>query len=70
MNFTDDQKIVQELANKVAKQELEPKAREVDTAQLFPREGMQKLARAGFLDTVPEAMGGEGKDALSFVLVA
>ena len=60
MNFTDDQKIVQELANKLAKQELEPKAREVDTAQLFPREGMQKLARAGFLGmTVPEAMGGE-----------
>jgi butyryl-CoA dehydrogenase len=50
---------------------LAPKAREVDAVQIFPREGIQKLAQAGFLGmTVPESMGGEGKDTLSFVLVA
>jgi alkylation response protein AidB-like acyl-CoA dehydrogenase len=70
MSFTQDQKIVQELANKVATQELALKARGIDENQDFPWEGLQTLAKAGFLGmVVPEALGGEGKDTLSFVLV-
>jgi butyryl-CoA dehydrogenase len=70
MSFTEDQKIVQELATKVATQELGPKARGIDVDQAFPWEGLQALARAGLLGmVVPEALGGEGKDTLSFVLV-
>jgi butyryl-CoA dehydrogenase len=70
MSLTDDQKSVQQLAAKVAVQELAPKARSVDTEQIFPEDGLQSLARAGFLGMViPEVMGGEGKDTLSFVLV-
>ena len=71
MNLSDEQKMIQETANKIAQQELAPKAAGVDRTQIFPRDGLQKLAEAGFLGiTVPEALGGGGSDTLSFVLVA
>ena len=70
MNLRDDQKMIQETASKIAQQELAPKSADVDRAQIFPRHGLQKLAQAGFLGiTVPEALGGEGSDTLSFALV-
>jgi butyryl-CoA dehydrogenase len=63
--------MIQETASNIAKRELIPRAADVDREQIFPRYGLQKLAEAGFLGmTVPEAMGGGGSDALSFVLVA
>jgi alkylation response protein AidB-like acyl-CoA dehydrogenase len=69
MNFTDEQKIIQETARKIAQQELAPKAAEVDRDQAFPVDGLQQLAKAGFLGmVVPEALGGGGTDTLSFVL--
>ena len=56
MSITDNQKIVQELANKVAMQELRSRAREIDASRIFPRDGMRALADAGFLGlTVPES---------------
>ncbi len=71
MNLTNEQKMIQETAMKIAQQELMPRAVDVDRKQIFPRYGLQKLAEAGFLGmTVPEAMGGGGSDTLSFVLVA
>ncbi len=71
MNLSNDQKMIQETASNIAKQELAPRASDVDRDQIFPRYGLQKLAEAGFLGiTVPEAMGGGGSDTLSFVLAA
>ncbi len=71
MNLSDEKKMIQETANKIAQQELAPKAADVDRAQIFPRYGLQKLAEAGFLGiTVPEALGGGGSDTVSFALVA
>jgi alkylation response protein AidB-like acyl-CoA dehydrogenase len=71
MNLSNEQKMIQETANKIALQELAPMAADVDREQIFPRYGLQKLAEAGFLGiTVPEVMGGGGSDTLSFVLVA
>ncbi len=71
MNLSDEQKMIKETASKIAQQELAPRAANVDREQIFPRDGLQKLAEAGFLGiTVPEALGGEGSDTLSFVLVA
>ncbi len=70
MNLSDEKKMIQETASKIAQKELAPKATDVDRAQIFPRDGLQKLAEAGFLGiTVPEALGGGGSDTLSFVLV-
>ena len=69
MNLTNEQKMIQETAHKIAQQELAPRAVEVDRERAFPADGLQQLARAGLLGmTVPEAMGGGGADALSFVL--
>jgi butyryl-CoA dehydrogenase len=70
MDLSDEQKMIQETASKIAQQELAPKAADVDRAQNFPRDGLQKLAEAGFLGiTVPDVLGGGGSDTLSFVLV-
>ena len=71
MNLSDEQKMIQETVSKITRQELAPRAADVDRASIFPKDGLQKLAEAGFLGiTVPEAMGGGGADTLSFVLVA
>jgi butyryl-CoA dehydrogenase len=69
MNLSSDQEMILETAINIAKQELAPMSAEVDRKQMFPRDGVQKLAEAGFLGmTVPEELGGGGADALSFVL--
>lgn len=69
MNFTNEQKMIQETAHKIAQQELAPRAAEVDRERAFPADGLQQLARAGFLGmTIPEALGGGGADTLFFVL--
>ena len=71
MNFNEEQKMIQETASKIAREELAPRADDIDRKQIFPRYGLQKLAEAGFLGiTVPQVMGGGGSDTLSFVLVA
>src|SRR3990172_2500162 len=71
MNLSEEQKMVQNTASNIAKQELAPRAARVDKEQVFPREGLRKLAEAGFLGlTVPESLGGGGADTLSFVLAA
>jgi alkylation response protein AidB-like acyl-CoA dehydrogenase len=70
MNLNEEQKMIQETASKIAREELAPKTADVDREQIFPRYGLQKLAEAGFLGiTVPQTMGGGGSDTLSFVLV-
>ena len=48
MNFTDEQKMIQNTASKIAKQELAPRAAQVDKERVFPRESLGKLAEAGF----------------------
>ncbi|MBI2868230.1 MAG: acyl-CoA dehydrogenase family protein [Chloroflexi bacterium] len=69
MVLTEAQKMIQGTASSIARQELAPRAARVDREQFFPREGLNKLAEAGFLGlNVPEALGGGGADTLSFVL--
>jgi alkylation response protein AidB-like acyl-CoA dehydrogenase len=71
VNLTDEQRMIQETARRIAQQELAPRAAEVDRDRTFPTDGLQQLAEAGFLGmTVPEALGGGGADTLSFVLAA
>ncbi len=70
MNLSDEQKMIQQTARKMAQEELATRAAQVDREQIFPRDGLGKLAEAGYLGmTVPKAMGGGGADTLSFVLV-
>ena len=52
-----------------AERELRPLAREIDEAERFPTETVEKLARAGFLGLiVPKAFSGRGYDALTYIL--
>jgi butyryl-CoA dehydrogenase len=69
VNLTNEQERIQEAASKIAREELAPRAAALDRDLAFPVEGLGKLAAAGLLGlTVPEALGGGGADALSFVL--
>ncbi len=69
MNFSNEQKMIQETARKIAQQELAPRAAEVDKNMAFPTESLKQLAQADLMGmTVPEALGGGGADPLSFVL--
>ncbi|MDP2719208.1 MAG: acyl-CoA dehydrogenase family protein [Dehalococcoidia bacterium] len=69
MNLTDEQKMIQETAFNIGKQELAPRAADVDRKGSYPRDGLKKLAETGFLGiTVPKILGGGGSDSLSFVL--
>jgi butyryl-CoA dehydrogenase len=69
INLNDDQKMIQETATRIAQKELAPKAAQRDIEGTFPKDGLQKLAEAGFLGmAVPKPVGGSGADNFSFVL--
>jgi acyl-CoA dehydrogenase len=69
LNLNDDQKMIQETATQIAQKELAPTAAQRDLEGTFPKDGLQKLAEAGFLGmVVPKPLGGSGADIFSFVL--
>ncbi len=69
IDLNEDQRMIRETATSIAQKELAPKAALRDKEGIFPKEGLQKLAEAGFLSmAVPKPMGGYGSDTLSFVL--
>jgi acyl-CoA dehydrogenase len=69
LKLNDDQKMIQETATQIAQKELAPTAAQRDLEGTFPKDGLQKLAEAGFLGmVVPKPLGGSGADIFSFVL--
>lgn len=71
MNFdlTENQKLIQDMMRKFAKEELEPKAAEYDKTCEFPTENIKKLAELGILGmVVPEQYGGAGFDFVSLAI--
>ena len=67
--LTKQQIMVKELARKIAEEQLKPIAAEIDEKEIFPRESIDILAKAGILGCpYPEELGGSGMDFLSFVL--
>jgi alkylation response protein AidB-like acyl-CoA dehydrogenase len=69
LNLNDDQKMIQETAAQIAQKELAPTSAQRDIEGTFPKDGLRKLAEAGFLGmVVPKPMGGSGADIFSFVL--
>jgi alkylation response protein AidB-like acyl-CoA dehydrogenase len=72
MNFalTDDQVRIRDAVRDFAAAEIAPGVAEREKKELFPREILGRLAEMGILGMmVPEAYGGAGADALSYVLV-
>jgi len=71
MNFdlTDEQKAIQELCRDFAREEVAPKAEELDRNAEFPYEIVKKMAGLGLLGLpFPEKYGGGGADTVSYAL--
>lgn len=67
--LTKQQIMVKELARKISEEQIAPIAAEIDEEEIFPRESIDVLAKAGILGCpYPEELGGSGMDFLSFVL--
>ena len=71
MDFTLDKKheMARELFKNFAENEVKPLAKDVDEEERFPRETIEKVAKAGFLGiAVPREYGGQGCDPLTYVM--
>jgi len=67
--FTDEQKMIQELARKIAEEKVQPVAAEYDQSQEFPWEIMQILAQSDlFAIFVPQEYGGTGGGVLDLCI--
>ncbi len=61
--------MAQGLFREFAEKEVKPLAQEVDETEKFPRETVEKMAKAGFLGIpVPKEFGGQGCDPLTYVM--
>ena len=69
LELTDEQKLVQKTAADFAKNEVLPKAAEIDRNHRHPKELVARMAELGLLGVaVPEKWGGAGFDTVSYVL--
>jgi len=67
--FTDEQLMLQDVARKFAKEEIEPIAVEHDASGEFPLQTIRKMGELGLMGIeVPAEYGGSGLDAISYVL--
>jgi butyryl-CoA dehydrogenase len=69
LELTDEHKLVQKTAGDFAKNEVLPKAAEIDRNHRHPTELVQRMAELGFLGiAVPEQYGGAGMDTIAYAL--
>lgn len=70
LNFTDEQLMIRDTVREFAKNEIEPKAAEIDQTMEFPAENLRKMGELGFLG-IPfsSKYGGGDLDTVSFVLM-
>ncbi|MDO4284799.1 MAG: acyl-CoA dehydrogenase [Eubacteriales bacterium] len=71
MDFTLDKKheMARRLFKEFAENEAKPLAQEVDEKEMFPRETVEKMAKAGFLGIpVDKKYGGQGCDPLTYAM--
>lgn len=69
LRLSDEQLLAQKTAAEFAKNEVLPKAAEIDREHRFPVELVKRMAELGFLGiAIPEQYGGAGLDAVSYVL--
>jgi alkylation response protein AidB-like acyl-CoA dehydrogenase len=70
MHFTDEQIMLRDTVREFAKNEIEPRAAEIDRTMEFPADNLRKMGELGFLGIpFPTAYGGGGLDTVSFVLM-
>ena len=71
MDFTLSKKheMARGLFKEFAENEVKPLAQEIDEQHRFPRETVEKMAKAGFLGIpVPKEYGGQGCDILTYIM--
>ena len=71
MDFTlsKQHEMARTLFSEFAEKEVKPLAQEVDETEKFPRETVEKMAKAGFLGIpVPKELGGQGCDVLTYAM--
>ena len=71
MDFTLSKKheMARALFREFAEKEVKPLAQEVDETEVFPRETVEKMAKAGFMGIpVPKEYGGQGCDILTYAM--
>ena len=68
--LNEEQRQIQDMARKFAKNEIAPKAKEYDRQEKYPREIVQKAAEVGMVGvTIPEEYGGPGFGFLEHGLI-
>jgi alkylation response protein AidB-like acyl-CoA dehydrogenase len=69
--LTDDQRVIRDLARKVARDRIAPHAARYDEAESYPEESMRAIVEAGLFGVwVPEAYGGTDMGCLALALVS
>src|SRR6478752_3750494 len=67
--LTDEQRLVQKTAADFAKNEVLPKAAEIDREHRHPKELVARMAELGLMGiAVPEEYGGSGFDTMAYAL--
>jgi len=67
--FTEEQRMVQEMVRRFAEKEIAPIADEIDRIERFPRETLKKMAELGLMSMlVPAEAGGTGMGAVAYCL--
>ena len=67
--LTQEQKMIRDMVEDFAKNEIKPLAEKVDKEHYFPKETVAKLAELGLLGVaIPEEYGGAGMDNVCYVL--
>jgi butyryl-CoA dehydrogenase len=68
-DFTEEQRMIQEMARNFAQKEVLPKAAELDETGRFPEELVRQMAELGLMGVaVPEEYGGAGMDNICYVI--
>lgn len=69
MTYSEEQKMLQQMARDFAQNELTPHAAELDENETFPSEAVKKMAELGLMGiTIPVEWGGSGMDNVSYVM--
>ena len=67
--FTDEQLMIRDTVRKLAKNEIAPRAAQIDQSHEFPWENIKKMGELGLMGLpIPEEYGGSGQDFVSYIL--
>ncbi len=67
---TETQIAIRDLARRIAREVIAPRAAEIDRNETYPWDNVKELTRQGLMGmTIPEAYGGHGRSCLDVVLM-